>query len=89
MCGTPLQSTSIGADIQMKVMKSVPGGVTIHWSRDEESVTLNRLQIDSVTDSDFGVYKVEIKQEGATLLTIHNHLYRNGKVMVVLASSPG
>ena len=64
----------------MKVVKSVPEGVAIHWFKDEEALTLNRLHFDSVTDSDFGVYKVDIKQEGATLFTIHQYLYRNGKL---------
>ena len=47
----------------MKVVKSVPEGVTIHWFKDKEDLSIqsNRLHIKSVTESNFGVYKVEIK----------------------------
>ena len=65
----------------MKVVKSVPEGVTIHWFKDEEDLSFQSksLHIKSVTESNFGVYKVEIKQEGITLLTIYRYLYTQGK----------
>ena len=76
-----IQSASIGSEVRLRVMKSRPEGVTIHWSK-EDGETLKfksrSLHIQSVTDSHFGVYKVEMKREGETLLTIYRHLYQNG-----------
>ncbi len=61
-------------------------GLSVKWSREEECVEFHTpkphiLQIDSVTDIHFGVYKCEVRKEGELKFTIYKHLFKKGKLM--------
>ena len=67
----------------MKIIKSIPSGVALHWSKDDENVLhgSNKLHLPLVTSIDFGVYKIEIKRGEKLILTIYRHLFRNGNTL--------
>ena len=63
----------------MRLLRSLPENVTVHWIKDEEELCVSHhLHIQSVTSSHFGAYKVEMRQEGKEILSITRILFKQG-----------
>ena len=73
------QSTTLSAETEMRLLSSLPEKVTVHWIKDEEELCVSHhLHIQSVTNSHFGAYKVDIKQEEKEILSITRILFKQG-----------
>ncbi len=82
-----LQEAKIGEKVCFKAMKSSEG-LSVKWSGEDECDEFHTpkphiLQIDSVTDSHFGVYKCEVRKEGELKFTMYKHLFKKGKLMPI------
>ncbi len=78
-----MQEAKIGEKICFKAMKSSEG-LSVKWSMEDECDEFHTpkphiLQIDSVTDSHFGVYQCEVRKGGELKFTMYKHLFKKGK----------
>ena len=79
------QSTTLSAETEMRLLSSLPEKVTVHWIKDEKELCVSRhLHIQSVTNSHFGAYKVDIKQEGKEILSTTRILFKQGTTYYLL-----
>lgn len=74
-----VQSTTLSAEIEMRLLSSSPEDVTVHWNKKEKELCVSHcLQIQSITSSHFGAYEVKMKQNGKEILSITRFLFKQG-----------